>query len=297
MLADLHLHTSASDGTLSPSELVRRYFDLGCEIMAITDHDTVDGIKEGESEAKALGAVLIPGVEFSCTDGGVDCHLLGLGVDYHSSAITHCLSQSRALRMEKLEDRLIYLHSRFGITLLDSDVAALRSMDSAGRLHMAQAIVRAGYSPTVDSALHAYLLGKDLPERAMAAEECVSAVLLSGGVPVLAHPLGGEGEGRCSLEDAEKLIRRLMGYGLAGMECYYSRYEYSVSLGLCALASRLGLLVSGGSDYHGANKTVKPMQLSADGFMPDSMALSVLSAEPLSRLCPTTKKTIFRAKI
>ena len=277
MRADLHLHTSFSDGTFSPTALVELYARLGCDVMSVTDHDTVDGLPEAmEAAGKHPELTLIPGVEFSARFEDFDCHILGYGIDFTSAPIRNCLSYSAGLRHEKLSLRLAYLEERFGVALSEQAQARLYGRDSVGRLHIAKEMVAEGFGQSVEQALHTYLVGKDFPERAVDARRCIEAIKNAGGVAVFAHPLGGEGDRHIDLPLARSRILSLREAGVAGVECFYSRYTFLEEQGLVQIASELGMAVSAGSDFHGANKTVKPLELSSDGYFPDSEELTLL---------------------
>lgn len=272
---DLHVHTSASDGTDTPEELPKKAAREGIHILAITDHDTVDGVRRAAG-AVPEGMRLIPGVEFSCRASAGKCHILGLGVDISGRELWRALEAGAKLRREKLETRLMFLKKR-GIVFPEEETLALRAMPAAGKPHLANLMVRYGYAESREQAMAGVLdlcpTGNDRIE----AEEAISAILDSGGVPVWAHPRGGIGE---SVGDEEffAMLPELMGYGLRGLECLYPAYTEGRRLELKEIAGRAGLLVSGGSDYHGLNKKTALGELCGDGRRVTENELTVLEA-------------------
>ena len=280
MRVDLHLHTTASDGTESPSQVVRRAAERGIDVIAVTDHDTVAGIAEARSALTARQR-LIPAIEMSCSIGGevnFRCHVLGYGIDEEHPAIKDAIKLGSTKRAVKLLRRIEYLRRDFGIELTDGELAWLHSRGSASRLHLANILVDRGLVRSTDEAVDRYLDYSGLPDDRIEAEIAIRAISEAGGIAVWAHPLGGERERRIGAEELLKCARILKSMGIRGLEAYYSRYTEADRQTVLEAARELGLLVSAGSDYHGENKTVELGRLGAEGKAVDAASVTVLRA-------------------
>ena len=249
---DLHIHTTASDGSDTPAELAAKVAAAGLTVFSVTDHDTIEGALAMEGLVPG-GIRFIRGVEFSCTSPGGNCHILGYGYDPDHPAFRAALEEGRQLRQEKLERRLTHLWERFGVRLPEADVAWLKSLQSPGKPHIGRILLDRGHAPDLDTAIRTYLKGVPGRDR-IEAETAIRAIHAAGGIAVWAHPLGGEGEKRLTEENFHRLLAILRSYGLRGMECWYSRYTMAQVRFLLQQAALHSLTVTGGSDYHGANK-------------------------------------------
>jgi hypothetical protein len=243
--ADLHTHTQASDGVRTPSALVAAAAERGLEVLAVTDHDTVDGLAEAQRAADARGLQFLAGVELSVTLDQSEIHLLAYGVDPHHEALTSHLAAMRRAR----EDRAWRMMERLrahGLRLPDEHLEAqVADTTAPGRPHVAAALVAAGHVDTVGEAFRTYI-GRDGPgfvdKPAVAAEEVLSIVHAAGGVGVLAHP----GDWISSRQ-----IRALAQRGLDGLEIHHPSHRSSLTTYYRRLADGHDLLTTGGSDYHG----------------------------------------------
>lgn len=260
--ADLHIHTTASDGADLPRVLAEKIAAAGLELFSVTDHDTIAGALEMEKIVPD-GVRYIRGVEFSCVSPAGKCHILGYGYDPNHPALLEALAEGRRLRLEKLDRRLEQLKRDHGIVLTEAERTWLMSLGSPGKPHLGQIIRNRGLAPDLDGAIRNFI--RDVPGRdRIEAKMAIEAILAAGGFPVWAHPLGGEGEKRLTEEKFESLLETLLGYGLRGLECRYSRYGRKESEFLLDHAARRGLVPTGGSDYHGSNK--KDIQLGQLGY-------------------------------
>lgn len=278
--ADLHLHTTASDGSDTPKELIAKAKARGIEVVAISDHDTLVGSLE-VINLPYDGVKVVTGIEFSCHHYGecdFDCHVLGYGFDPNHEAILGAIRHGREMRLFKLEARLKYLKEHFDISFSDSDIEWLHSLNSVARPHLGQLLIRYGYVADMSEAFDKYLKVGGFPDDRIDAGEAIEAIKRSGGVAVYAHPIGGEREKRLTKEEVAKRIDALINIGLDGLECYYSRYSEDDEAMLVGIAKEKGLLVSGGSDYHGENKTVKLGVLRSDEGEIKADKITVLSA-------------------
>ena len=263
---DLHLHTTASDGSDTPCELLVACREAGLTVISVTDHDTLNGCIEA-MEIPQNDLKIITGIEFSCHNYGevdFDCHILGYGFDPSSPELLGAIAHGRQMRLTKLEARLKYLEERRGIVFDEEELEWLRSLNSAAKPHLARLIVKRGLAESISDAIDNYLKGTSFPDDRIEAGEAISAIIAAGGIPVYAHPIGGERERRLTHAELAERVDALIPLGLGGLECYYSRYSEEDEKILIDLAKSRGLLVSAGSDYHGKNKTVELARLCSD---------------------------------
>lgn len=273
---DLHIHTSASDGSDTPAELAQRVGAAGLKLFSVTDHDTIDG-------ALAMAALVpegvryIRGVEFSCVFPGGKCHILGYGYDPEHPRFRAALEEGAQLRQEKLQRRLVHLRERFGIVLTPEELAWLRSLKSPGKPHLGRLLLNRGLAPDMSSAIKAYLTGVPGRDR-IEARTAIEAIRAAGGIAVWAHPLGGEGEKRLTGAEFERRLDILLEKGIQGLECRYSRYTNGEAELLLRHARGHGLIATGGSDYHGTvKKDIALGQLGAeDGHLESAEQLTAL---------------------
>jgi len=246
MKADLHVHTTASDGRFSPAELVAKAAGQGMEVMAITDHDSVEGVAPALEAVRAFPSLkVIPGVEIGTDVPDGEVHVLGYFINYLDDALVDKLADlrdSRRTRAKKMIAKLGHL----GVHIEWERVEEIAGSGSVGRPHVAQAIMEKGYVQSLKEAFARYI-GRDGPAYAerekMTPQQVVELVVRVGGLPVLAHP--------ADIEDLEEVIPRLQRAGLAGMEVYYNAYASVTIQHLASLARKHHLIATGGSDFHG----------------------------------------------
>lgn len=242
---DLHAHSTASDGELSPADLVQFAVERGLAVLALTDHDTVAGLDSALAAAQDVGLDLIPGVELSADVTQGEVHVLGYLMDWHDPHFTNMLEkfqEGRYGRAEKMARKLTAL----GAPVSFERIKEIAGDASLGRPHVAQALVEAGHVATVIEAFDRYI-GRNGPayvERfRITPEEAVTLILQAGGVPVLAHP-----------REVTNWVLPLVRAGLVGLEVYYSVYDDATIQALAQLARQYDLITTGGSDFHGLNK-------------------------------------------
>jgi predicted metal-dependent phosphoesterase TrpH len=260
MPVDLHVHTTASDGELSPSEVVRAALAAGLTTVAITDHDSTAGVDNAIATADGTTLTVIPGVELSVDDGsGGGAHVLGLLVDHHDAGMSAAIRALRADRTERAR-RIISMLTRAGVPIDPDLVTALAGVGSVGRVHIARALVDSGAAPTVPEAFRRYI-GRDAPfyvaKRALDADKAIGTIHTAGGVAVLAHP-GVSGE---------SALPALLAAGLDGIEAFHAEHSSADRDRFADLARRHGLLVTGGSDFHGPQLGSAPI---GGGGCPDT---------------------------
>lgn len=254
MLIDMHLHTTASDGSFSPSEVVQRVKSSGIKVFSLTDHDTTAGVHEVEDDIPE-GMEFFKGIEFSCKAGDIKCHILGYSYDDNHPDFMKALVAAEAKREDKLAIRIKHLREVDGIELTGDEIAELEAIPSAGKPHIANILMRRGIPGTRTEIINRYL--EFGVESRIPAELAIRAIKSSGGVAIWAHPLGGENEIHMNREEFEAKLKVLQAIGIEGLECFYSRYDDREIAMLLDIAESRGLLVSGGSDFHGKNKNVE----------------------------------------
>ena len=254
ILVDMHLHTTASDGSFSPQEVVQMVKASGVKVFSLTDHDTTAGVHEVEDDIPE-GMEFFKGIEFSCKVGNIKCHILGYSYDDNHHDFMKALAAAEAKREDKLAIRIEHLREVDGIELTGGEIAELEAIPSAGKPHIANILMRRGIPGTRTEIINRYL--EFGVESRIPAELAIRAIKSSGGVAIWAHPLGGENEIHMNREGLEEKLDVLQGIGIEGLECFYSRYDDREIAMLLEIAESRGLLVSGGSDFHGKNKNVE----------------------------------------
>lgn len=245
--ADLHLHSYYSDGSFSPTEVVRRAAAAGLAAIALTDHDTVDGLPEFLAAAPAAGLHAIPGVELSVDEGDREIHLLGYLIRWEDPALRAALTRFAAERRVRAAGILSRLQA-MGVRIPMAAVEAAGGRGTLGRPHVAAALVEAGKVGSVQEAFDRYLgRGKPayVPRTGFTVAEAIALVGAAGGIPVLAHPVRSG-----VLDEVPRLVRE----GLRGLEAYHIGHDPADTLAVCRVAEEYGLLLTGGSDCHGEMK-------------------------------------------
>lgn len=249
-MLDLHIHTTASDGTATPEEVVRLAKKKGFSLIAITDHDTMDGVKEAMEAGKKYNVEVIPGVEISA---GVDLevHMLGYGMSPDHPVMVEMMEDMRQARIERMV-RMIENLRNMGIDITQEEVEALAD-GAIGRPHIARVMIAHGVVPDVRTAFRDYI-GLNAPayaeRRKMTSEQVIRNIRAAGGVPVLAHG----GLLRIGEVQMNQWIDAMVHTGLMGLECYHNAHTPAMERFLRNAAAKRGLLVTGGSDFHGVTR-------------------------------------------
>src|SRR5262249_30673313 len=238
-------HTTASDGTLAPRELVRLAARHGVRVLAVTDHDSTGGVREAIDEARSLASLeIVPGLEINCDVPGAEIHVLGYCVDWEASWFQEFLVEQREERRQRIY-RIVARLAELGMTIEPEAVFALVKEGSAGRPHVAQAMVDRGYVKSVREAFDRYLSlngPANVPRKRLTPVEAVRVIRRARGVPVLAHP---------GLAHRDEVIPELIEAGLLGLEAFYPEHSAGQITAYREMCSRLGLIATGGSDFHG----------------------------------------------
>ena len=271
---DLHLHSNNSDGSDTPQELMQKVIDANIEIFALTDHDTVAGISAMKSLTPS-NVKFIPGIELTSKARDIKCHILGYNIDENNSTLLELIEKGKRLRKIKLETRIKYLKDVWGIELTKEESDWLKARKSVVKTHIANILVNRGLAKDNIEAMKKYLDGCKTGNTRFDGEEAINTIKISGGIPVWAHPLGGEGEEHLEKDEFLPRLKTMIECGIQGLECYYSRYSDSEIEFLKDCANRNGLHITGGSDYHGTNKTVILGQLNINNTPVDSKELNL----------------------
>ena len=264
---DLHMHSTSSDGTDRPEDLISCVKKAGIRVFSLTDHDAISGCEtiyrhlyKKDSFRDDSSPLFIPGVEFSCKDSKGKYHILGYGYDMKDAAVKDMVDKAHSLRMDKVRMRLDFLAEQFDFRFEQEDLDRLLALPNPGKPHIGNMMVQYGYANTKEEAIDQYINKKKTPDAYLEPEEAIRAILNSGGIPVLAHPVFGSGGERIRGVEMEERLIRLMDMGLAGVEAYYSGFSPDMIREMLSLADKYDLLITAGSDYHGRNKPVYPGQ-------------------------------------
>ena len=256
-MIDLHCHSTASDGTLSPSELVRLALTVPLTALALTDHDTVGGLPEFLAAAKDVPNLeCIPGIEFSCQlEKGDTCHIVGLYIDSACGELQEACQQYVIWREERNQLILEKLNGLgYHIEMSDLEKVSLEGEGVIGRPHIAAALVAKGYFSKNKKAFDE-LIGRGRPayvsRQVLPAARCLDAIHAAGGLAIWAHPMTSAS---MTYNKCERNILELKQSGLDGIEAYYTEHTALQTKNVIAIAEKHGLLVSGGADFHGANQ-------------------------------------------
>ncbi|MBM3119279.1 MAG: PHP domain-containing protein [Chloroflexi bacterium] len=245
MKADLHLHTTASDGRLEPKEIVSLAAKVGLDVIAITDHDTIDGVAPALSAAEAFPSLtVIPGVEVNTDVPHGEVHVLGYFIDYTDRKLAITLQELRESRLGRAQKMIAKLGS-LGMDIKWQRVRELAQGGSVCRPHIAQALFEKGYVSSEKEAFDKYIghNGPAYVERyKLLPVEAVKLVMDAQGLPVLAHP--------ADINYLNRLVPELKVAGLVGIEVYYKDYGPEIIAGLLKVAKRYNLIPTGGTDYH-----------------------------------------------
>lgn len=253
---DLHMHTRVSDGSDAPEEIVPRVRDAGISVFSVTDHDAIKGCQAVQGCLQPGDPAFIPGVEFSCRDALGKYHILGYAYDPESAAIRGVVDLGHSLRMKKVKARLDFVIREFGFVFPEEEIESLLALDNPGKPHIGNLMVKYGYAPSKEVAIRDYIDRLHMRSEYVRPEDAIAGILGAGGIPVLAHPFFGSGDQLIVDDEMEERLRRLMAFGLQGVEAFYSGFSPKLTGEMLALASRYGLYVTAGSDYHGTNKMV-----------------------------------------
>jgi predicted metal-dependent phosphoesterase TrpH len=250
---DLHIHSNRSDGIHSPREVVRLAAEAGLSAMALADHDALDGVDEALDEGEHLGVIVIPAVELSVAHRDhEDVHLLGFHINHRDPLLCATMDYYRSERTRRCERMVQRINERLALRRkLPIDMAEIEALaaGSVGRPHMARVLIAHGYARTMQDAFEQYLIPCNVPKHYLTAAEAIDEIHRTGGVAVLAHPHSITDDNAILAE----VVNELVSLGLDGLEAYNNLCDSDEMSRLERLASDHGLIVTGGSDFHGNN--------------------------------------------
>jgi predicted metal-dependent phosphoesterase TrpH len=250
---DLHVHSTASDGSLSPRELVAEAKAQGLRAIALTDHDTTEGLDEALAAGAALGLEIIPGIEISADHHPGSMHILGLFIDHHYQPLAEQLQVLKQARADR-NPQIIAKLQKLGLAITMEEVLAVAGGGQVGRPHIAQVLMHKGYVASFPEAFEKYI-GNHGPAYVnkfrFSPQESIAMITTAGGVASLAHPFTLE---YSSTGHLKIILQQLRDWGLTALEVYYPEHAPERQTTYKKLAQELGLLMTGGSDYHGVIK-------------------------------------------
>ena len=276
MIADLHIHSVISDGSDSIEELIKRVKQSNLNIFALTDHDTVAGIEQMQKLVPG-NIQFIKGIELTCTYNNLRSHILGYNIDINNNALLKLIEKGKVLRRKKLDTRIEFLKSKWKIELTKEELDWLYTRQSPVKTHFGVILVNRGLSDSLVEAMDKYFDGCKTGNTRFDTKEAIDTIISAGGIPVWAHPLGGEGETHINKNTFLERLNVMQSIGIKGIECFYSRYDFNEINMLKEIARDKNLLITGGSDYHGANKNISIGQLNTINREIDKSELTLLN--------------------
>lgn len=275
---DLHMHTTYSDGLDTPADLVAKASELGVWNLAITDHDTVDGLPEGIEAGQRYGVHVMSGVELTVQfEDYHDIHILGYDFDPADAAFAACMKRMQDARLERgleILRRVNRMLSDVGKAPIDEQRVLARAQGAVARPHLAQELVEQGCVETFQDAFQEYLIPCDVPKATLSPQDAFRMVAEAGGVCSLAHP----GTLSSDAAEIERLLTTFGRMGLVGVEAYHHRHQPSFVDFLCQCARRHHLITTGGSDYHGRPQGAMLGYLDVNKPVPESVWTELTTA-------------------
>jgi predicted metal-dependent phosphoesterase TrpH len=247
MFADLHLHTFFSDGTYSPEEMVAHAAKHKLSVIALTDHDTVEGCTRTGLACEAAGIEFVPGTELTAEQNDNELHILGYYFDLDNAKLLTETAKFQRVRQNRIREMVARLNAMH-VPLTPEEVFKLANCRAPGRPHVARALVQAGLCESLDEAFERFLKKNRpawVPKFKMSAADAIELIHQAGGVAVMAHP---------GLNRSDDVIPDMVEAGLDGLECFHTKHSTSIAEHYLELADRFNLLVTGGSDCHGMSK-------------------------------------------
>ncbi len=245
--ADLHVHTSCSDGTYTSAQLIKEGIERGISVLAIVDHDTTEALDQALAEAEGTDLEIIPGIELTAQHENQEIHILGYFLDYRNKALLEKLKLVQLNRIQRVY-KIVENLEELGLKLNPETVFSISGKATVGRMHIARALVKEGLVGSTSEAFRKYI-GDKSPAYVLgfrlSVPEAIKLIHAAGGVAVLAHPY---------MLHNDALITEFAGYGLEGIEVHYPEHSQAMVNFYLDLAKKLNLLVTGGTDFHGSAK-------------------------------------------
>lgn len=245
---DLHTHTDYSDGGLSPKGVVEFAVLCGLRAIAITDHDTVDGVEEALQAGEEFGIEVVPGIELSCQS---DTHMLGYYINHLDKNLAVALETLKLARKQSMVDKVDFLN-KSGVNINFTDIEKVSKNNNLCKMHLELALINNGYSKTKTRKFMDQVKSSsgNVARVKPSTEEAIKIIQKAKGVPVYAHP----GKSKLSIEEIDKKVAYLVENGLMGIEVHHSKHDAEMTQNLLDIAGKYKLLISGGSDFHGTGR-------------------------------------------
>ena len=257
---DFHIHTTASDGLATPTEVVKRASELGYDIIAITDHDNTDGLEEARVAGEALEMKVVPGIEIAVvTESGKGLHMLGYNIDKDNEELKSFLS-CMICRRKTRNEQLFKVLQEMGYDISEEELRKIQPNDYIGKPVIARALIAKGYASSIPEVFQSKkMLGSEtalaIKKEKLSASDAVKLIRESGGLPVLAHPIQAKKIGtpgsREFYQNMEGIVENLVSCGLGGLECFHPDQDEKQSLRFVQMAQKYDLCITRGSDFHG----------------------------------------------
>ena len=254
---DFHMHTTVSDGTDTPEQIIGIVKEAGITLFSVADHDSIKSSVMIKNLLTEDDPGFFSGVEFSCRDDEGKYHILGYGYDTNAESLKKITEFTHNNRMKKARLRLEYIKADYGFEFPREEIENLLNMDNPGKPHIGNLMVKYGYAPTKEIAIKDYINKLRVRTDYIRPETAIEGILAAGGVPVLAHPAYGDGDQLIIGDELDQRIKKLKGFGLEGIECFYSGFTVKLIRDAISLADKYGMYITAGSDYHGSNKMVE----------------------------------------
>ena len=277
-MIDLHLHTNMSDGSDTPLELLEKVEAAGCKVFSVTDHDDLraNAVILSAMKEKKYAAKFITGCEISSVFEGRNLHLLCYGFDPNEKRIKEMIAEGARLRRQRITAMFEHLRIKHNVVISDEAIAKILSRPIPGKVHISDEILKMGLGLTRGEIFRNLLDDMESREFKIGAEKVIEAVAESGGYVSFAHPVEVQKEYGVDEIFITDMVRRLSDRGLCGIEVYHSAHGKPQVEAYAEIASKFGLLVSGGSDYHGENKDgVRIGKLNNYGYLPDDEQITI----------------------
>lgn len=279
-MLDLHLHTNMSDGTDAPLELLEKVQAAGCNVFSVTDHDDfrANAVILSALKINRNAVKFITGTEISSVFDGMNVHLLCYGFDPETEIISRMIEKGREIRRERILALFDHLRVKHNIHIPDEDRSNILGRTIPGKVHIADAAMKLGVKMTRQEFFDKCLNDMESREFKLDAEQVIDMVRSAGGVVSFAHPIEVQKEYDIDIPETASFAKKLKDIGLAAIEVYHSSHGAREVAAYDEIANDYGLLVSGGSDYHGGYKDVQIGQLTQYGYRPDDRAITIVSA-------------------
>ncbi|MBO4460960.1 MAG: PHP domain-containing protein [Clostridiales bacterium] len=253
---DLHMHSTVSDGSDTPEEILAKAKEAGLDLFALTDHDAIEGCKRIRDILTPGDPVFVNGVEFSCRDEDGKYHILGYDYDPESDYIKNVVRRGHEIRMNKARKRADFVVNELGCKIPEEEIERFLSLPNPGKPHLGNLLVKYGYARDKQQAIDEFINKAKTAREYVRPEFAIEGIKKAGGIPVLAHPVYGSGGELIMGDEMDQRLRKLISFGLEGVEAFYSEFSAKMRRQMVDFADRYSLYITAGSDYHGKNKMI-----------------------------------------